>query len=113
MSHPNNNDPEKEERQRQKLMQEVFDGQLKLYGALLDKAIAYNNAMMAIGYAGFFGLWTGTKGYLTKQQALWAALLMLISLAVFVSFEIVRAVLYGLAARRRATAMFPVHSELD
>jgi len=69
-------------------MQAYIDSQKKFMSEMYEKAIGYTNIMILAGYAGFFGLWNATKEHISKQQMMWAALLMLISLAIFVFFEI-------------------------
>jgi hypothetical protein len=45
------------------------------------------------GYAGLFAIWQLSKDHLSKEQALWSALLVLISLISFVLFEIVKMIM--------------------
>lgn len=65
----------------------ITEAQIKLLSAAYDKAIAYTNIVILAGYASFFGLWNLTKDYLGKKPMVWAALLMLLSVAAFVLFE--------------------------
>lgn len=67
---------------------ENFEHRRKLLVESFDKMIAYTNLLVALGYAGFFGLWTLTQKYITEKQALWAALFMLVSLSFFIFFEV-------------------------
>jgi hypothetical protein len=85
-------------------VKEMFDLQVKVFSTLYDKAVAYTNLIVIAGYAGFFGLWSLTRPYLTKPIALTAALLLAISLTIFVAFEIVKMVNSSLASMRRARA---------
>jgi hypothetical protein len=80
-------------REQERAAAELAEAQIKVTTASFDKAAAYTNLMLLGGYAGFFGLWQLTKDFLTKPQALWAALLVLASLAAFVLFEVVKMVL--------------------
>jgi hypothetical protein len=107
------NSPEAEEERQKRLVKEVIDGQIRLSGELHDKAVAYNTVVMAIGYAGFFGLWSITKDYLTQRETLWAATLMLVSLSFFVFFEVYKGFVTGKAVQRRANAMFVGNQETD
>ncbi len=59
----------------------------KLIASLYDKAVAYTNVVIIAGYAAFFAVWANTKSYLGKRETLWAALLVLISILCFVSWE--------------------------
>lgn len=101
---------ELDEQQRRK---ELLEHQTKLYGAMYDKAGTYTNLITALGYAGFFGLWSLTKPYLTERQALWTASFMLVSLAVFVLFEVYKAAVTGVATQRRAKVLFDADPEPD
>ena len=67
---------------------ELLEARKKLLSSSYSKAGAYTNMVLGLGYAGFFGLWALTKEYLTNDQVLWAALLMLISLLTFILFEV-------------------------
>jgi hypothetical protein len=104
-----------EEARRMAMAKEIFEGQTKLYGALYDKAVAYTNLLIAAGFAGYFGTWSLVRQFLTKRQALLAALLVLFSLAFFVFFEIWKGVVTGVATQRRARVLFDEdgHEETD
>lgn len=75
---------------KQQVAKEIVDTQIKILGALYDKAISYTNLIIVAGYASFFAMWSFTKEYLSPRQALWAALLMSISIVTFVFFEIIK-----------------------
>jgi hypothetical protein len=92
-----------QEQQRQ--ANQLADAQVKLMTVLFDKATAYTNLIILGAYAGFFGLWQITKEYLSKQQALWSALLMLISLLFFVLFEVVKMIVIQRNITAKATAL--------
>ncbi len=76
------------EKEQREIGEKIVETQIKIVTASCDKAVAYTNVIVVAGYAGFFGLWTLTKAYLSKCQALWAALFMLVSAATFVFFEV-------------------------
>ena len=69
----------------------VIEEHKKVLGAATERAIAYTNLITVAGYAGFFALWQITKDYLSRNQVLWSAVLMLTSLALFVLFEVCKA----------------------
>jgi hypothetical protein len=52
-----------------------------------DKAAIYTNIVLGIGYVAFFTVWSGMRDALGPTQRLWSALLMLISVTVFVLWE--------------------------
>jgi hypothetical protein len=66
----------------------MIDLQNKIASTLYDKSITYTNLIIMAGYAGFFGLWSYTKNLLTTKQVFWSALFLIISLSVFVFFEV-------------------------
>jgi hypothetical protein len=72
-------------------VEEFIEMQMKIISASYEKAMAYTNLIIVAGYAGFFALWQITKDYLSRNQVLWSALLMLISIILFVVFEIYKA----------------------
>lgn len=76
------------ERQQVELGEKIIETQIKIVTASYEKAVAYTNVIVIAGYAAFFGLWTLTKDYISKDQALWAALLMSVSAATFVFFQV-------------------------
>ena len=79
---------------------EIFiETQIKILSASYDKAVAYTNLVIVAGYAGLFALWHLTKEHLSRNQVLSAALLLLISIAVFVLFEVYKAYYTGTMLR--------------
>lgn len=79
--------------EQEKQAQKITDAQERLLTVSYDKAAAYTTVIVFGGYAGIFGIWQLAKEYLSKDQTLWAALLVLMSLAAFVLFEVVKMVL--------------------
>lgn len=61
---------------------------IEIQSAAYDKATAYTNLIIAGGYAGAFAIWGFTKDQLPPKAAIWAALLLGVSLASFVFFEV-------------------------
>lgn len=74
-----------------RLAEQVIEMHMKVLSAAYEKTTAYTNLITVAGYAGFFALWQVTKDYLSRNQVLWAALLLLTSLTVFVLFEVYKA----------------------
>jgi len=72
----------------QEAINNAVDNNIKILNAESEKAKNYTNLIIFGGYAGFFGLWQITKDYLVPKQAVGAALAMLISIFIFVFFEI-------------------------
>lgn len=75
--------------------------QIALVSATFDKAVAYTNVVMIAGYASFFALWSLVRDLDQPLNRL-AALCMLVSVGLFVSFEFVKMVYLGRVQLRRA-----------
>ncbi len=74
----------------------TIDKQKEFLENAYNRAMAYTNLIMIGGYAGFFALWGLTKEYLSKGQVFWSALLILISIVFFMSFEIYKMIHNGI-----------------
>jgi hypothetical protein len=86
--------PHNASKQEQELIaNQIAEAQQKLITVSYDKAATYTTVIIFGGYAGFFATWQLTKDYLTKPQALWSGLLILISLLSFVLFEVIKMIL--------------------
>ena len=81
--------------ERKRVAIAISDAQVKLISTIYDKATSYTNIIIVAGYAGFFALWSNTKQFLTPFQARLAAVLMGISICIFVFFEIYKMTLTG------------------
>jgi hypothetical protein len=68
-----------------------------------DKATAYNNAVLTLGYAGFFTVWTLLKENLTPTDSLLVGLLLGFSLFVFVVWTVLNALLLSKAVSATAS----------
>ena len=79
--------------QQEQMAEKLAEAQQKLVTIAYDKAATYTTVIIFGGYAGFFALWQLTKDFLSKPQALWSALLILISLLSFILFEVVKMIL--------------------
>ena len=55
--------------------------------------MSYTNLIIVAGYAGFFATWSNTSKLITPCQAKFSAALMLISLTIFVSWEITKMIM--------------------
>jgi len=67
---------------------EVIEKHMKVLSTATEKGIRDTELITVAGYACFVALRQVTKYYLSRNQVLWSALLMLISLALFVLFEV-------------------------
>ncbi len=57
-----------------------------------DRGAAYTNLITLGGYAGIFGIWSYTRVQLSPGATILVALLLIISLTVFISFEVYKIV---------------------
>lgn len=71
-----------------KALQDKNDAIIRFYAQLFDKAAAYMNIIVGLGYGGFFATWSATKAYLTRKELLTSGLLVLFSLFVFVCWQV-------------------------
>lgn len=67
---------------------ELIEAQKEILASTFSQAQAYTNLIIAAGYAGFFGIWSFVKDDLTRGTMFWSALLISLSLAAFIAFEI-------------------------
>ena len=70
--------------------EQIVEAQIKVMAATYDKAMAYTNLITVAGYASFFGLWQITKEKLADNVSILSALLIVVSAAVFVLFEVTK-----------------------
>ncbi len=78
--------------EKERLAEKIAEAQERLMTVSYDKAATYTTVIIFGGYAGFFAVWQLTKEYLSKPQALWSALFIVISLLTFVMFEVAKMV---------------------
>ena len=91
--------------QQEKMATQIAEAQQKLVNVSYDKAATYTTVIIFGGYAGFFGIWQLTKEYLSKDQALWSALLILASLLSFVLFEVIKMILVTKSVMGKASIL--------
>jgi hypothetical protein len=82
-------------------VEKAQDFHIKLVSTLVDKGAAYTNLVILAGYASFFALMPLVKDLLSPGSRRWAGLLMLLSLAAFVGFEIWKMLFMQFAMIRR------------
>ena len=93
------------QQQQAKVAADIAEAQHKIITISYDKAASYTTVIIFGGYAGCFAIWQMTKDLLTKQQAYWAALLLLISLLSFVLFEVTKMVLVTRMVMKKAKVL--------
>jgi hypothetical protein len=106
-------DREIAEMKQEAAAKELLDNQIKLVTTIYEKAQAYTNLLIAAGYAGFFALWSLTRQYITKEQAIGAALFVLTSLVTFVLFEVFKNVASAYFLIPRVNALGDPRAEKD
>ena len=91
--------------QQEKLASQIAEAQERLLTVSYDKAATYTTVIIFGGYAGFFAIWQLSKEYLSKGQALWSALLIMISLLAFVLFEVGKMIFVTKAVLKKASIL--------
>ena len=71
------------------ILRELSDFQSAMY----DKASAYTKLIMGLGYGGFFVAWSGTRPHLSPKLLVSSALLVTMSLVLYIVFEICQAMI--------------------
>lgn len=84
MAAPNMSEDEAAEKAKDRLVE--------INSRLYDRATAYTNLILVGGYAGAFTIWNFTRKELPSKATIACALLLSISLAVFVFFEVYKMV---------------------
>jgi hypothetical protein len=69
-------------------LQERMDNYIKSQGELFVKAETYAKAVILLGFAGIFGIWSFVRDYLSTDSANTSAILIGVSLLVYVSYTI-------------------------
>jgi hypothetical protein len=72
--------------------------------SFFDKAANYSRLVLALGYGGFFAIWSGTKQQLSARSLVLSALLMTASAFLFIVFEVIEAGLVSHLSLRLARA---------
>ncbi len=68
--------------------------------AQYDQAARYTSVIIVAGYAAFFAMWSSVKDDLSRVCVLWAGVLMMVSIVLFVGFEVSKMILMGIAHQR-------------
>ena len=70
----------------QETLKELRDIQIQIF----DKATNYTKVVLGLGYGGFFALWSGTRQHLPPRAVMFYALLIGISLTLYIAFEVLQ-----------------------
>jgi hypothetical protein len=76
---------------------EMLAAQKELLSHTFSQAQAYTNVILAAGYAGFFAIWSQMGPNLTPATKFWSGLLISLSVAGFVGWEV-----YGMIIRSKS-----------
>lgn len=60
----------------------------EIQSKFFDQATNYTKLVLSLGYGGFFAAWSITRQYLPPRRMVWSILFLIISLLVFILFEI-------------------------
>lgn len=86
---------------------------IKVLSTLYDKSAAYTNIIMAAGYAGFFTVWSNMKAYMSPAEMRVSAICMLVSLLVFVLWEVTKMILTSRNLHRLLEVLQSPQPEFD
>jgi hypothetical protein len=87
-------------------MQESLEARLIAdQSQLFDKAAAYNNIVVSLGYAGFFAIWNFTQDSIREIDNLLVAVLLGSSLLIFIFWTLITSFHNAIAARRIGKAV--------
>src|SRR5690606_4600684 len=75
----------------------IIDAQKELLAHTFSQAQAYTNLILVAGYAGFFAIWTQLGADMTRATKFWSGLLIALSVAGFIAWEV-----YGMIQRSRS-----------
>lgn len=67
------------------VMKELRDIQAQFW----EKSSNYTKLVLGLGYGGFFAFWAGTRQFLLPRQVVFSALLMMVSLILFIAYEVI------------------------
>ncbi len=73
----------------ERFKKETVDTLIKIQSAMFSSGQAYTNVVIIGGYAASFTIWSYTRLYLAERAAIWAALLLMISVVTFIGWEII------------------------
>lgn len=90
-----------EEQLHDKLDQRLMSNQ----SILFDKSQAYMNFVVTLGYAGFFGIWNLVKGFMHPWDMKLVAILLGVSLLVFIAWTLIAMVAGSSSVSRVAKAL--------
>ncbi len=77
----------------------------EIFSAVYGKATSYTNLIIAAGYVGFFTLWGSIKKDLPEWAILWSGAFILISLLIFIGFEIYKMISGSLHMKSMSTQL--------
>jgi len=62
---------------------------------LIEKSSNYTRLVMGLGYGGFVAVWSGTKQYLPAKYAVLSALLLLVSVFLFIAYLVLEIAVFS------------------
>jgi hypothetical protein len=84
-----------QESELHRLREEAIQFQIQVMSASYDKSVSYTNLFMIGGYASFFTVWAKMYNQFSKFYMGLAGVLMLISLTVFIIWELYKMIFYS------------------
>lgn len=91
---------------------EVLTRLREFHKAMHDSATSYTRIVFGFGYAGYFALWSGTKTYLGRHEAIGSALLMMVSVTVYLLFEVGQAAVLSVTSIKLGNACHSTQAQV-
>ncbi len=86
---------------------------VELSSMIFDKATTYNNAMITLGYAGFFAIWNFVNDSIPELDRLCAGVLLGISLLIFIAWVLFSGVSITLYTRRMSVEIIKSYETIE
>ena len=93
----------------ERTLKELLDRQTQIF----DKALNYTRVVLGVGYGGFFVLWSGTRHYLPVRSVIRSAMLIGISLFLYIAYEVLQAGWFSYLAIKFAKAAASANSAVQ
>lgn len=93
--------------------EKLVKNMVEITSKTFDRATAYANVVLVAGYAGGFTIWSFTRAQIPLKANLVIGLALLISVATFVAFEVVKTTVTSALVYRQAGLLQSVRSNAD
>ena len=84
---------------------QLLDRQIQVQSTLFDKSATYNNIVVTLGYAGFFGIWNFSRNLINPSESKFLLTLLGFSLFLFVIWTVVTSFFVSLSNMKVGNAL--------